>query len=107
MAEVSRINAFNLLSLFYNMRKTILLIATILLLFSAGYTLGLFLDNILYISLGNQLTTLFSVTHASNKTADLLTIIEFKPIEYIPLFFGLYTSIVGTLLLLLVKEFLK
>jgi len=93
--------------LFYNMRKIIVLLAIVLLLFSSGYIVGLFLDNILSISLGNQLTALFAVTHATNRTADLLTTIEFKPIEYIPLFFGLYTSIVGTLLLLLVKEFLK
>jgi len=89
------------------MRKIIILLAIVLLLFSSGYIAGLFLDQILYMSLSNQLTILFSVTHASNKTADLLTTIEFSPIEYIPLFLGSFTAVVSSLLILLIKEFLK
>jgi len=89
------------------MRKIIILLAIVLLLFSSGYIAGLFLDEILYMSLSNQLATLFSVTHASNKTADLLATIEFQNTEYIPLFLGSFTAVVGSLLILLIKEFLK
>ena len=89
------------------MKRVLIFIAIILILFSIGYSSGLFINEILLQILGNQMITLFIVSHANNKTANLLMYSEVESLKFIPLYLGVYTAVLGTILIMLVKVYLK
>jgi len=91
----------------YTIRKVLIFLSIILILFSIGYSIGLFINQILLQILGNQMSTLFIVSHADNKTANLLMYSEVESLKFIPLELGFYTAVFGTILIMLVKAYLK